>query len=284
MKYKKAFKSPEGRAEVLAVYGTILENWRVSCELSDIDTSYGKTFIIKSGDSRLPPLVLLHGTGSNSAMWLDEVEEFSKHFCVYAIDMPGEPGKSEERQYSLKGSAYLDWLHEALNMLALNNVSIAGISLGAWLAAGFASAYPEMVEKLVLLCPSGIGRQRASFLFKAMPLMLLGDWGLDRLVRMVNGGQSIPKEVVDYTKLIARHFNLRSEPVPIYSDDRLKRLNMPVLLFAGERDVLLDSRETVRRISSLLPDAKVNLLPEYGHVLIGLKHRITAFLLHNDPA
>ncbi len=282
MNHKPVFKSSQGRSEVLKVYDTILDKWLVPYEEMNINTSYGKTFIIKCGENSLPPLILLHGTSSNSVMWIDDIAEYSKYYCVYAIDIPGEPGKSEEKQYPLKGSTYFDWLNEVITVLQLKKVSFIGISLGAWMAAGFSSIYPQKADKLVLLCPSGIGSQRISFMFKALPLTLLGEWGFGKITRLVNGGQVIPKEALDYTKLIAKHFNLRTEPVPIYMDEELRQLRMPILLYAGDKDVLLNSKETIKRISGLLPHANVNLLTGYGHVLINLKREIIDFLL-NQP-
>lgn len=214
-------------------------------------------------------------------MWVDDIEEYTKYYCVYAIDILGEPGKSEEKQYHLKSGIYFEWLNEVLTALALYKVSIIGISLGAWLAVGYASKYCTHVEKLILLCPSGIGNQKVSFMFKAIPLMFLGNWGLGKIAQLVNGRQSMPKEVEEYTKLIAKNFKLRTEPVPIYSDVELQQLKMPVLLFAGEKDVLLNSVETVNRISNLLPNATTKLLSDYGHVLVGLKSNVVKFLLEN---
>ncbi len=279
MEYKKAFKTVKGRAAVIGVYDKILKEWKTQYEALSIDSNYGKTFVIKSGDSSLPPLILLHGTSSNSAMWLGEAASYSKHFCVYAIDIPGEPGKSEEKQYSLKDDIYFEWLNDIISILELKRVCIVGISLGAWLGVGYAVRYPETVEKLVLLCPSGIGAQKISFIFKTLPLMFLGNWGYNRIARIVNGSQKMPKEAEDYTQLIARNFNLRTEPVPIYSDEELRKIKIPVLLLAGENDVLLNSKETARRVTDNVPNAKVNLLSGYGHVLTGFHKEIIEFLI-----
>lgn len=279
MNVKKTFKSDKGRTAVFGVYDEILKIWRVPYETLWIDSTFGKTFVIKCGDSSHPPLILLHGTSSNSSLWMGEAEEFAKNYCVYAIDIPGEPGKSEEKQYPLRGSAHFEWLNEIVITLKLNKISIVGISLGAWIGLGYATKYPEKVEKLALLCPSGVGRQKVSFIFKALPLMLLGDWGFNKITQLVNGKQIMLKEAQEYTKLIARSFNLRTEPVPIYSDDELRQLKMPVLLFAGENDVMLNSKETVNRMSRLVPNIKSTLLSGYGHVLIGFQNEIMNFLL-----
>jgi len=281
MSYKPVFKSEKGKADVLAAYDSILMRWPIPYEVLNISTRYGRTHIIACGDKSLPPLFLLHGTGSNSAMWMGDAAQYSNYYRVYTIDIPGEPGKSEERQYPLKGSSYCEWMEDVHNTLQNEKVSLVGISLGAWAAVSFSVRHPEKVEKLVLLCPSGIGPQKASFMLKAIPLMLLGEIGIDRITRLVNGNQIIPEEAVQYCKLIARSFNLRTEPVPIFSDDELKRLTMPVLLYAGEKDVLLDSKKTVERMTKLLPDALINLLPDAGHVLINLQDNILSFLISN---
>jgi pimeloyl-ACP methyl ester carboxylesterase len=279
MTYKTVFKSEEGKAAILKKYDSLLMQWPVPYEVLYISTRYGKTHIIACGDTSLPPLFLLHGTSSNAAMWIGDVAQYSKYCRVYAIDMPGEPGKSEEKQYPLKGSAYHEWMEDVFSTLQIKKASLVGISLGAWAAVNFSVRFPEKVERLVLLCPSGIGPQKASFMLKAIPLMLLGEAGLDKITRLVNGNQPIPEEAVEYSKLIARSFNLRTESVPIFSDDELKSLTMPVLLYAGKKDVLLDSKKTVERLTKLLPNAYTNLLPDAGHVLINLKDDIIPFLI-----
>lgn len=276
--YTYVFQSEEGKASILSRYDDILKHWPVPYEELRLTTGIGSTYVIRCGETTLPALILLHGTSSNSSMWIDDVAKYSKYYHVYAVDIPGEPGKSEERQYPLAGAVYPDWLYDVFRELKLSQASIIGISLGAWLATGFAVRHPDMVEKLVLLCPSGIGRQRVSFLFKAMFYMLQGDKGYDRLSILVNGGSAIPAEAKEYTKLISKQFHLRSEQVPVYTDDQLKQLTMPVLVYAGDKDVLLNSAETITRIDRLLPHAKAKLLPGYGHVLIGFKKEITEFL------
>jgi pimeloyl-ACP methyl ester carboxylesterase len=109
MHYRKAFKSEEGRAAVLKVYDSLLEKWPVAYETVYVSTKYGQTHIIASGEKSLPPLILLHGTSSNSAMWLGDILRYSEYYRVYAIDIPGEPGKSEKRQYSCNSPAYREY-------------------------------------------------------------------------------------------------------------------------------------------------------------------------------
>jgi hypothetical protein len=48
-------------------YRELLTKWPVPNEQLTVPTSQGDTFVIASGAPDAPPLILLHGTGSNSA-------------------------------------------------------------------------------------------------------------------------------------------------------------------------------------------------------------------------
>lgn len=136
------------------MYDSLLQQWASPHETWCVPTRYGDTFVIASGEKTAPPLLLLHGAGMNSAMWLGEEREYSRSFRVYAVDIPGDPGRSDERQLPLKGSAYTEWLYDVFQALDLRQASLIGISLGAWLAVKFSVSFPDKVDKLALLCPS----------------------------------------------------------------------------------------------------------------------------------
>ena len=53
----------------------------------------------------------------------------------------------------------------------------------------FATRHPERTEKLVLLCPGGVGRQKYGFIFKAAFLLLIGDWGRRKAMVVAMGPQ-----------------------------------------------------------------------------------------------
>ncbi|MGE5677521.1 MAG: alpha/beta fold hydrolase [Pseudomonadota bacterium] len=279
MKTTKVFKSEEEKREVLKYYDKLLARWPVPKEEQLIETQYGTTYGITCGDRLSPPLILLHGTNSNSTMWLGDIAEYSRHFRVYALDIPGEPGKSGDTQYPLDSPAYADWLEEVLKALELKKVSLMGLSLGGWLAVNYALRHQERIERLVLLCPSGIGRTKASFLFRAFPLMLMGDKGIDCVTRIVYGSRVVPVEVLEYSRILSKAFNLRKEPIPIFKDKELECLTMPVMVLAGSKDALLCSDETISRMKQALPQADARLLPDMGHALLNMTDIVLPFLL-----
>lgn len=278
MKERSAFKSPEGKAAILRSYDLLLEHWPGAHERLHLDTRYGSTFVVACGPKDAPPVILLHGSWMNSAMWVGAATQYATHHRVYAVDMPGEPGRSDERQLSLATDDYAQWLHDVFDALKIPRARLVSISLGAWLATKFAVTFPEKVEKLALLCPAGIGPQRLSFLLKSLPLMLLGDRGMELSLRKVNGSQDVPDVIMEFMKLVGKNYNYRREPVPMFSDSELQRLTMPTILFVGEKDVMFYSEETAARPGRLLPHAKINIIPGAGHTLINLDDKIIEFL------
>jgi pimeloyl-ACP methyl ester carboxylesterase len=66
--------------------------------------------------------------------------------------------------------------------------------------------------------------------------------------------------------------------MPVFSDEDLKRLTMPMLAILGGRDVLLDSGETKRRLGRAVPHADIRCHPEMGHFIPGQNAAILEFL------
>lgn len=279
MKNQSVFKSRQGREAILAVYEGLLRRAPIPLEEIWLSTRYGETFIIACGEKSLPPLILLHGSSSNAAMWLGDLAVYAKHFRVYAVDVPGEPGKSADHRPDLKTASFVEWMEDVLKGLEIKRTSLLGISLGGWLALKFAVAHPDRVDRLVLLCPAGIGPQKVAAVFQAALLKPFGKWGEQKAIRTIMGVAQLSAETVEYCGLISRHFSPVMEQIPVFSDEQLQRVVCPTLVVAGGRDVLLDSRRTIQRVRSNLPGAQTVFLPEAGHGLIDQKDRVLTFLL-----
>lgn len=274
MKYNKAFKTQQGRDEVLKYYDMLLKELTIPYERLNINTRHGNTFCIASGDVSAPPMVLLHGSSMNSVMWVTDIKKYYKNYRVYALDLPGEAGRSDERQLPFTTSDYDDWLYDVFNKLSINKAVVMGASLGGWLATKFAIRYPEKVDKLVLLCPAGIGTQNKNFIFTALFYMLFGKKGLRKLFKIINGNIDMPDKMFEFQVLMGKNFNTRKEPIPLFSDDEIRSLTMPVFLYVGAKDIILHSMETADRLKKLVPNATINVYPEGGHSLIDLTDTI----------
>lgn len=280
MTNKPIYRTPEGEKEVLALYESILDRWLEPHEQMTIPTRHGDTFVIASGDPSLPPLVLLHGAGTNSAVWAGDVPEYSQHYQVYAVDLVGEAGKSAPNRPDWNSPAYAEWLDDVLNALEADRVTLVGISQGSWTALKFAVAQPQRVEKLALICPGGIIPDRLTFVLSAVVCSLLGRGGIRRMVRLIYADQPVPEGVEEITALMMSHFKSRVGVLPIFSDDELKRLTMPVLLLGGTKDAMRDIPKIAARMESLLPNLSVRIIPGAGHAVLNTTPYIVPFLLN----
>jgi pimeloyl-ACP methyl ester carboxylesterase len=231
-----------------------------------------------------PPLLLVHGAMGNSAMWMFDAVVWAQHFRVHIVDVIGDAGLSAQTRPSFTGTAYVDWLDEVTSALQLTRFSVVGESMGGWLALSFAIAHPERIERLALLCPGGIGRQK-NFLAKVWPWLLLGPWGLRKVREMVMGkapraGELSPpvQKLQDFIMLLHRHFHPRLLKFPLFTPLQLSRLTMPVFAIVGGKDVLLDNAETARRLRAHCVNAEVDFREEAGHFLKERTRPILAFL------
>src|SRR5664279_2083899 len=128
------YKTADGEKAVMAIYDNALKNWPVPCETRTVPTRCGETFVATSGNALSPAMILLHGAGGNSAMWAGDVSAYSNHYRVYAVDLPGEAGKSAANRPAWDSAAFAEWLEEVLNELEVGQVTLVGISQGAWTA------------------------------------------------------------------------------------------------------------------------------------------------------
>lgn len=273
------FNSQESKNAILQYYDMLLEQAAVPYEAMNVNTRFGKTFIIASGDPNNPPLVLLHGSSMNSVMWIKDMQTFSKSFRVYALDMPGEPGRSVENQLSFNTTDYSNWLLDVFDSLSIARASLAGISLGAWLSTKFTIEHLDRVSEIILLCPAGFGSQNHAFKDIAFELLSKGEKGVDELFTKINGDNPIPEIMLNYQKLIAAGFNTRKEEIPLFTDDELKSLSVPSLMIFGGKDIMLDAMGAIERYSNLVPKANAVLLPDMGHSLTGLADDVMTFIL-----
>jgi pimeloyl-ACP methyl ester carboxylesterase len=281
---KSLYKSIEGERAVRDRYLEILKHWPVPNQQLRVPTREGETFVVSCGHPDAPALLLLHGSMANSAMWMGDVAAWAARFRVYAVDVIGEAGLSAPSRPPLASEAHALWLDDVMQGLSLASTSMIGVSLGGWLALDFATRRPERVESLVVVCPGGVGRQKISIVFKTIPLRMLGNWGKRQAAELVLGrAPANPSPAVQYfmqfMSLIHRNFRSRMVKLPIFSNDALRRLTMPVMAIVGGKDVLIDSAETKRRLEQNVPRAEIRYLPDAGHFIPSQRDAILEFLL-----
>jgi pimeloyl-ACP methyl ester carboxylesterase len=103
-----------------------------------------------------PPLLLLHGIGSDHRTWDRVIGPLAEQFTVIAPDLLGHGASDRPRgDYSIGG--YANGMRDLLALLDVESVTVVGHSLGGGVAMQMAYQYPMLVERLVLVGPGGLG-------------------------------------------------------------------------------------------------------------------------------
>lgn len=263
------YKTEEGKETVREAVRELYSSWPIPAESVRLNNEeFGKTHVLDMGPKHAPPLVLLHGSGSNSASWMGYAPEWAKRFRVVAVDIPGQPGLSDDRRPSLEDGSMRMWLESVAEELRLGRFFLCGMSLGGWIALDYTIAYPDRAAGVCCITASGIVPPKAVFFLRILPLMLLGDWGTKRINRIVHGPVPVDPAVDRFGCIISRHYRQMRDPIPIFSDEQLSSIICPVLYIGGAEDALLDTASAARRLQRLVPDIRIHIAEGGGHVIL----------------
>ena len=275
---RQVYKTEQGRQIVESLYRSILDDYQtLPFKQMFVSAAGVQTHVLRFGEPSNPPLIMLHGTASNSATWLGNVADFADTFCVYCVDIPGEPGLSEPVRFSLASQSPYEWLSQLLDQLSITSASFVTMSLGSWYALRLASRNPERVHCLTMITAGGVVPAKRSFLFKALLFMMLGELGQRMINKAIYHTTEVPSQVLEYQSIVSRHWNPITEVLPVFTDVEIQALTSPVQYFGGDHDALIDSVKTGERLRRLLPHADIHILEDTGHVIIDQFPAIKAF-------
>ena len=134
------------------------ENYYLHTLLYDIEK-------LKSDSTEKKVMIMLHGYQSNSLNYYKIIPLISSKFICIAPDIIGM-GLSSRPKIDFKSNEhcvnfFIESINEFIKSLEQiynlkNNFILCGHSLGGYFACSYALKYPEKIEKLLLLSPTGI--------------------------------------------------------------------------------------------------------------------------------
>lgn len=268
------YKSREGRKHTLELYDKQLKELNVSFRDIYIETSFGRTHLIEAGNQEGKPLLVFHGGNSTTAYNLLLCKFLLDDFHVYAVDIIGHPGKSDEVCLSHRGYDYGKWASEVIDGIGYKKIACFGGSFGGGVLAKLMCVAPEKIEKAVLVVPSGINNAFPISSLKMMIPLLQYYISKEEKYRIKTAlHMALYEEVLDEATLdILRDSfdNVKTKtgmPTNIKSN-RLKKYRSPTFVIAAEKDCLFPAKKVLPRAKKIFKNCKVHLLKECGHMHI----------------
>lgn len=223
------------------------------------------------------PILFVHGFPLSRAIWQPQIDELSKNFRVIAPDLRGH-GESEAPAgvYSMK--TFADDLNALLEERQCDPVVLAGHSMGGYLSFAFLRHFPEKVRGLVLFCTRAgadseegkVGRESlaqraeregaAAVAEQMLPKMLAAATTSSRpdLVAQV-------RQMMLATSINGLAGSLRGMAARLSSFDLLPKITAPVLVIAGEGDLIVPTHEA-EAMARAIPRAQLHVIPHAGHL------------------
>jgi pimeloyl-ACP methyl ester carboxylesterase len=101
-----------------------------------------------------PNVILLHGLADDWSVWEQTLPALKTRHHVWAMDQIGF-GQSDKPFINYRVTVFVEFLHAFMKRAGIEKATLVGNSLGGWVAAAYAHAHPDRVEKLVLVNAAG---------------------------------------------------------------------------------------------------------------------------------
>ena len=244
-----------------------------------------------------PPLVFIHGLSGSWQNWLEQLPVFAREHHVVAFDLPGF-GASEMPAQEISISGYARTVDALYDALEIDSAAVVGNSMGGFIGAELAIAYPARVERLVLVSAAGltIEHKRDEHVLAVLRtvdkrLAAYAGWlgsRSDELARRPRTRRLIFGLVAHRPErlpapLVAEQIRGSGKPgfIPALDAltgypirDRLREIACPTLIVWGAEDKLVPASDA-DEFERLIPNARKVVWPHTGHV--AMLERPTAF-------
>jgi pimeloyl-ACP methyl ester carboxylesterase len=253
-------------------------------------------FVQEEGPADGPPVLFIHGTGAWSEIWRGSMRTIAaRGYRAIAVDLPPFGFSSRPQPADYRDDAQGRRIIGLLDAMGIQNVTLVGHSFGArptmqatFLAAGRVRAL-VLVDAALGLSAATTARQppwpirailaAAPVRDAAVAATLTNPWMTRRLLSMLisEKAAATPERVamlqrpfvVDGTTARfgewLRAFVTVNDRSLANQSESYASLRMPTLVLWGERDSLTPVDQG-RHIASLIPGARVVVLPRAGHI------------------
>ena len=213
----------------------------------------------------------MHGSGLSHIVWsLHEQFYVSQGFNVLSVDIPGH-GNSEGP--SLKSIEEIsDWIRSLMRTLDILKITIIGHSQGSLVGIDFASRYPDLISKLVLVAGSYKMPVNQDLIDLAeagdeKAILLMMKWGYEGAKAFIGGNpvKKIIKSSRDIIEILAVDLNACNNYKN--GEKSLEKINCSTLCIFGDLDKMVPVKAGTK-MSESIKNSETKIISNCGHMII----------------
>ena len=270
----------------------------------------GSVHVVEVGTKHKPTIVLVHGLGySGLRDWLDVIPHLEADYHVVALDLPGF-GESDPTSIQLAPVRYAQLLKWLIPQFSKEKVIIMGHSMGGAISLRFASEYPHMLKRLIMVDTAGVLHRsvfvrhmtkmpdRYEWIAKYQQRFNFIDSAVGKVNRFLNrvSGTVLNQldKLPDPTLVLMRNefaqkYVYKDRPtlnaaIGLINEDfsqAIHKFAIPTHIIWGEQDRVAPLR-TGELLQFRLNDAELHVIKDAGHV--PMKDKTSEFLLALNQA
>jgi pimeloyl-ACP methyl ester carboxylesterase len=265
------FKSKEGKEKIITLYNQKLQELNIENTEKIVETKFGATNVIITGDTKNPTLLLIHGTGGCAPQILESFPNLASKYCVYTIDVLAQPNKSAENRLDMKSLDYGKWLIEIIIKLKLTEVTLVGFSFGGFISLKALEFNETHIKKVFLIAPVYIvnGNPLKGLFKMFIPLKKFIKTNDKQYIKKVMNVlfSEYDNFALQYMSTTFQNCNMDFSPLPIISKTSAKNIKTPLTIIAAEKDIMFPGKKMIKRAKRIFPSLdEIILLEGSKHV------------------
>ena len=222
-------------------------------------------------DENKPSILLMHGSGLSHIVWsLHEQFYVAQGFNVLSVDLPGHGNSDGPSLKSIEGIS--DWVKELMKKLNIHKINFIGHSQGCLVGVDFASRYPGLINKLVLVGGSHKLPVNQDLLDLAeagdeKALLLMMKWGYEGSKAFIGGNPL--KKIINSTREIREILYVDLNACNNYKSGKesIEKIQCSTLCIFGDLDKMVPL-EVGNKMAEKIKNSEVKIMSDCGHMII----------------
>ena len=222
-------------------------------------------------DKEKPSILLIHGSGLTHIVWsLHEQFYASQGFNVLSVDLPGHGNSEGPSLRSIEEIS--DWIKALMKSKDISKIILVGHSQGCLVGIDFASRYPNLISKLVLVAGSYKMPVNQDLIDLAeagdeKAILLMMKWGYEGSKAFIGGNpvKKIIKSSRDIIEVLAVDLNACNN----YKNgaESLEKINCPTLCIFGDLDKMVPVKAGTK-MAERINKSETKIIANCGHMII----------------